>query len=226
MGLDQGGTATHAAAVAPTSMRPVIASIARDLVLATAIPLTCYFVAKRWFGATDLRALMAATIFPLMQSVVGLARRRELDPVALIVLLGIVTSASAFVLGGDPRLLLIRESFFTAALGIACLLSLVFMPRPIMFYVGRYFMAGRDSVRRARFDAGWQNPGIRRAHHLITLVWGVVYVSEFVVRAVMVYRLSSAVVLAVSPIVMGVATFATVAWTFRYAARLRARASG
>jgi hypothetical protein len=94
-----------------------------------------------------------------------------------------------------------------------------------MFYFGRYFMAGHDPMRRARFEAAWENPDIRRGHRLITLVWGLVYVSEFVVRVAMVDQLSPTIVLALSPVVLGAATIATVVWTFRYAARLRARAS-
>ena len=225
MALDQGGTAAQVGSGAAPNVRALIVSIAWDIVLTTSIPLACYWVAKRFFAATELRALLVATIFPLFQSAAGLARRRELDPIASIVLLGIVTSVLALTLGGDPRLLLIRESFFTAAFGVACLLSLAVFPRPIMFYFGRYLMAERDPVRRSHFDASWNDPVVRRGHRLVTLVWGLVYVAEFVVRVAMVYRLPSATVLALSPVVMGGATIVTVIWTFRYAGRLRERSA-
>jgi len=152
-------------------------------------------------------------------------RHREVDPVALLVLLGIATSMLALVTGGDPRLLLIRESFFTGAFGIACLVSLTF-PRPIMFYFGRYFMAGKDPQKRATFDARWQDPRARRAHRLVTVVWGLVYTGEFVVRVMLVYRASAPVVLVVSPFLTGVATILTVMWTFWYAFRVRAQIAG
>jgi hypothetical protein len=73
---------------------------------------------------SELTALIFATAFPIPKSAYGLMRRRELDPIAVLALLGIATSILALVLGGGPRLLLIRESFFTGAFGIVCLISL------------------------------------------------------------------------------------------------------
>ena len=134
-----------------------------------------------------------------------------------------MTSIIALFIGGDPRILLIRESLFTAGFGVACLASLLF-PRPVMFYFGRYFFAGNDPEKRKVFDSRWHNPIIRRGHRLITTVWGFVYTGEFVLRLILVYTLSAAVVLAVTPFLLGSATIVTVMWTFRYAYRLRDRA--
>lgn len=166
--------------------------------------------------------MLWATTFPVLKSAYDLTRRRELDPVALLVLLGLVTSIIAVVASGDSRLLLIRESFFTGAFGLACLISLLF-PRPLMFYFGRYFMAGRDSKKRQVFDARWHDPVGRRANMLVTVVWGLVYVGEFVFRVALVYRLPAAVVLAITPFLTGVATGGTIIWTFWYAYRVRER---
>lgn len=90
-----------------------------------------------------------------------------------------------------------------------------------MFYFGRYFMAGKDPQKRATFDARWLDPRARRAHRLVTVMWGLVYTGEFVVRVMLVYRASASVVLVVSPFVTGVATILTVIWTFWYAFRVR-----
>jgi hypothetical protein len=201
---------------------PIVVSLAWDIALNATIPVVCYVLAKRFYSASELTALIVATVFPLMKSGVDLTRRRELDPVAVLVLLGIATSILAVFLGGDPRVFLIRESFFTGAFGIACLVSLGF-PRPIMFYFGRYFMAGQDPQKREIFDARWASPIVRRAHRLITAVWGFVYVGEFAVRVVLVYRASAAVVLVIAPFLMGVVTILTIIWTFWLAYRVRAR---
>jgi hypothetical protein len=202
--------------------RLIVISLAWDITFNAAIPVVCYVFAKRFYSTSELTALIVATAFPLIKSGVALARRRELDPVAVLVLLGIATSILAIFLGGDPRVLLIRESFFTGAFGVACLVSLSF-PRPIMFYFGRYFMAGQDPQKREVFDARWASPVVRRAHRLITAVWGVVYVVEFAFRVVLVYRASAAVVLVVAPFLMGGATILTIIWTFWFAYRVRAR---
>jgi hypothetical protein len=137
--------------------RRLVVPIVWDIVLNAIIPLACYVIAKSVFSITEFRALIVATAFPFLKSVYDFSRHREVDPVAVLVLLGILTSIAVLFLGGDPRILLIRESFFTGAFGIACLVSLAF-PRPLMFYFGRHFMAGDDAERRRAFDARWQLP--------------------------------------------------------------------
>jgi len=202
--------------------RPLIVSLAWDIALNATVPVTCYWLSKRFVSPSELTALLVATVFPLLKTGYDLTHRREIDPVAALVLLGIATSALALTMGGDPRLLLIRESFFTGAFGIACLVSLTF-PRPMMFYFGRHFMAGNDPTKRQTFDARWEDPRARRAHRLVTVIWGLVFTGEFVVRVILVYRVSASVVLVVTPFVTGVATMLTVIWTFWYAFRVRAR---
>jgi hypothetical protein len=204
--------------------KSLIVSLVWDIALNATIPVVCYFLAKRFVSPSELTALIFAIAFPLFKSANDLIRNRQLDPVAVLVLLGIVTSIMSLFLGGDPRILLIRESFFTGAFGVACLISLIF-PRPIMFYFGRFFMAGKDPQKRETFNARWQNPIVRRGHRLVTLVWGVVYVGEFLVRIILVYSLPAPVVLIVSPFIIGFATIFTIIWTFWHAKKIRERIS-
>lgn len=202
--------------------RRLIYSLGWDIALNTTIPVACYYVSKIWISPSELIALIAATVFPTLKSVYGLLRHREINPVSVLVFLGIVTSILALFAGGDPRILLIRESLFTGVFGMMCLISLLF-PKPLMFYFGRYFVAGRDSAKRKVFEDRYRNPAIRRGHRLITMVWGLVYVGEFGIRVIFVYMLPAPVVLAVTPFLLGIATILTVVWTFRYAYRLRDR---
>jgi hypothetical protein len=199
-----------------------VRNILWDIVLNATIPLLLYKVSKRYISHSELLALLIATTFPLVKNVVGFIRHRQLDPVSILVLLGIVTSCIALLLGGDPRILLVRESLFTGVLGVACIVSLL-LRRPMMFYFGRYFMAGNDPGKREKFDASWQWPEARFAHRLITTVWGIVYAGEFAVRVLLIYTLPVTYVLAISPILMGTLTICTLLWTFRYVRRLRKR---
>lgn len=214
---------SHRSIPAPNyEYKSVIISLIWNIVLNATIPVACYFFVKRFVSPSELTALIAATAFPVLKSAYDLIRSREVDPVAVLVLLGIVTSILALFLGGNPRILLIRESFFTGAFGVACLISLIF-PRPIMFYFGRFFMAGKDLQKRETFNAEWQIPAARRGHRLITLVWGVVYVGEFLIRIIMVYNMPAPVVLIVSPFIIGFTTIFTIIWTFWYAKKIRER---
>lgn len=211
-------------ATAPTApTQRLFRGLIVSIVLNALVPVLLYQFAKRYFSASELAALTTAAMFPLGWSVVDLVRVRSLDPVAALSLASIVVSMIAVVLGGSPKLLLIRESFFTGAFGIACFVSLA-APRPIMFYFSRYFTAGRDPARLADFDRGWQRPGFRYTMRLITIVWGVTSLAEFALRLVLVYTLPAGTVLVVSPIVLGGLLVATISWTFAYGKRMRARA--
>ena len=205
----------------PTPPSPV-RGILIDILLNTFIPVALYKLSKRYVSPSELTALSLATAFPLAKSIYELARHKQLDPVSLIVLLGIMTNGVALLLGGSTRLLLIRESLFTGVFGIACLISLAF-PRPIMFYFGRYFLAGNDIQRKARFNSSWEFPEVRFTNRMITAVWGIVFVAELVIRVVLIYTMSSAWVLSVSPILLGALTIGTLVWAFAYSRRVRLR---
>jgi hypothetical protein len=141
-----------------------VRNILWDIVLNATIPLLLYKVSKRYISHSELLALLIATTFPLVKNVIGFTRHRQLDPVSILVLLGIVTSCIALLLGGDPRILLVRESLFSGVLGVACIASLL-LRRPMMFYFGRYFMAGNDPFKREKFDATWQWPDASTDHN-------------------------------------------------------------
>jgi hypothetical protein len=202
--------------------QPPVRGIVLDILLNAIVPLILYRLSKRYISSSDLTALSIAAVFPLAGSIYGIMRRRHWDPIAIVVLLGIAASAVALLLGGSARLLLVRESLFTGGFGLACFISLL-LPRPMMFYFGRHFVAGEDAERRERFNASWQFPQVRFANRLITLVWGSVYVAELGVRVMLIYTLSTEMVLILSPILIGGATIVTIIWTFSYVRRIRER---
>ncbi len=194
-----------------------------DIALNAIIPVVLYKLSKRYVSHSEITALVIATTFPLGKSIFDLVRRGQIDPVSIVVLLGIAASGVALLFGGSPRLLLVRESLFTGAFGLACFVSLL-LPRPMMFYFGRYFMAGGDPQRQARFNAAWQLPEVRFCHRLITSVWGCAFVGELILRIILIYNVSASTVLIVSPILIGTLTTITMIWAFSYGRRVRLRA--
>ena len=200
-----------------------LAGIIWGIFLNAFIPVVLYKLSKRYYSASEFSALVIAAIFPLGKSTFDLLRHRRLDPISIIVVLGISADGIAISFGGSPRLLLVRESIFTGAFGVACFFSLL-LPRPMMFYFGRHFIAGTDVERLARFNASWQLPEVRFCHRLITLVWGFVFVGELLLRIFLIYTLSAALVLIISPVLIGVLTIATMVWAFSYGHRVRLRA--
>jgi hypothetical protein len=204
--------------------RPPVAGIVWGIVLNTVIPVILYKLSKRYVSPSEFTALAIATTFPLGKNIFDLASRGQLDPVSIAVLLGIAADGVALLFGGSPRLLLIRESFFTGAFGLACFISLLF-PRPIMFYFARYFIAGSDLQRQARFNSAWRLPEVRFCHRVITMVWGSAFLGELILRIILIYNVSSTTVLIVSPILIGTVTIATMTWAFSCGHRVRVRAS-
>ena len=116
-----------------------------------------------------------------------------------------------------------RESFFTALFGLACFASLL-LPRPMMFYFGRHFMAGGDATKRSRYEASWALPEVRFTSRVTTIVWGSVCLGEFAIRVALIFFVPVGWVLAVSPVLLGSLTLVTIIWTFRYVKGARDRA--
>lgn len=169
-------------------------------------------------------ALSATAIFPVLGIVFGLVRTRHLDALGAISLVFIVIGLLTNLLFNDPKVFLLKESFITGALGLACLLSLVVTPRPAMFYLGRYFASGGDRARMLAFNNLWQHPSFRTTQRTITAVWGVTYLIEALIRVALVAIVGTgpkgvSTILAVSPILLGAVTIGTVAWTMWYVRR-------
>ncbi|MGH9416219.1 MAG: VC0807 family protein [Terriglobales bacterium] len=201
---------------------PILRAIIWSVALNTFVPVLLYELSKRFVSPSEYVALLAATIFPVAESAWGLWRERSMDPIGVIVLLGIIVDAAALTLGGSPRLLLLRESLFTGAFGLACFASLAWH-RPLMFYFGRFFMTGNDPVRRARFNQSWSLAEVRRGNRLVTAVWGTVFTSELAIRVTLIYSLRAALVLVLSPLILGLLTVAAIVWSLAYARRMRLR---
>jgi ABC-type cobalamin transport system permease subunit len=65
---------------------------------------------------------------------------------------------------------------------------------------------------------------VRFSHRLITTVWGCVFIGELILRIILIYNVSPAAVLIISPVLLGTLTIATMIWAFSYGHRVRLRA--
>ena len=201
------------------ALRSVLASLVIDGLL----PFLAYVLLTSYVPQlSPVLALGLSAMFPAVNGLVTIARRRHLDIIGAVVLVGIAVSIVATLVGGDPKLLLIRESFVTGALGMVCLTSLVWS-RPLLFYIGRQFSAGEDPAKITEFNALWQHPHARHTFRVMTVVWAIGWLGEFALRVVIVQTLSIPEVLAMSPFVFNGLTLGLIAWTMAYARRQRQR---
>lgn len=112
--------------------RPPIGNIVWGIVLNAVFPVNLYKLSKRYYSPSEFTALVVAALFPIGKSGFELIYHRQVDPISILVLLGIGTDSVALLVGGTPRLLLVRESLITGVFGLACFFSLL-LPRPMMF---------------------------------------------------------------------------------------------
>ncbi|MEO7026301.1 MAG: VC0807 family protein [Caulobacteraceae bacterium] len=180
------------------------------------LPFVVYSLAKHRLG--DVGALLASSAPPIVWSLVVLARKRRVDALSMLVLAGIALSLLAFVGGGSPRLLLLREKLVTALIGLVFLGSAA-IGRPLIYQLARATMRRRSDSEAEAFEAMRDNVHFRRAMTIMTLAWGFGLVAEASAAGVLVFTLSIRDYLVMGPIMGYGATGALSLWTFLYARR-------
>ena len=206
----------------PPSFRTTIRGLLPSILVNGVLVYLIYTLLKSYTSASDLVALLISSVPALISETVTIIRHRQLDVLGILVLATIAITAVVSFFGGDPKLLLIRESFLTVVFGVACIVSLLF-PRPIWFYIIRYFATGNDPAKSPIFNSRWQYPAFRRYIRIITVVWGITYIVEFPVRVFMVYHLSIQQYLAIGPVIFYGVTFVVIGFTIAYARRMISR---
>jgi uncharacterized membrane protein (DUF485 family) len=170
-------------------------------------------------------ALIASAVPPIVWSLIELARFRRIDALSVMVVAGIVLSVAAMALGGSPRVLLLRESLVSGAVGVVFLLSLP-MRRPLIFYLARATVAREMEGGAAHFEALWrERPALATSMRLMTLVWGIGLTAETALRSWMALTWPIERFLVVSPFI-GYGIYGGLAlWTLWYRKTLSNRAA-
>jgi hypothetical protein len=191
------------------------------MVINVALPWLAYRLALPHLGETG--ALIASAVPPIVWSLIELVRFRRVDALSVLVVAGIVLSVAAMALGGSPRMLLLRESLVSGAVGVVFLLSLP-MRRPLIFYLARATVAREMEGGAAHFEALWrERPGLASSMRLMTLVWGAGLTCETAVRACMALTWPIERFLVVSPFI-GYGIYGALAlWTLWYRKTMRHR---
>jgi hypothetical protein len=192
-----------------------------ELAVNLLLPWLAYRLAMPHWGETG--GLIASAVPPVVWSLVELARFRRVDALSLIVLLGIVLSIGAMALGGSPRMLLLRESLVSGAVGVAFLLSLP-MRRPLIFYLARATVAREMAGGAERVNALWdERPAFAPSMRMMTAVWGVGLTTETALRSWMAWTWPIERFLVVSPFIGYGIYGGLLVWTLWYRKTLRNR---
>ncbi len=170
------------------------------LVINGVLPFLIYWVMTCILHQPVFLSLLATSIPSLLDSIVSIIRTHRFNLLAGLILLGIVVGLITTLLSQDARFLLIRESFFTAAFGLAFLGSMLF-PKPLIYYIGRS-VVGNDPQRLAQYASRWQQQAVRARMRGMTAVLGIGLLAEAVVRTFLVFLLPTAQFLVISPFVL------------------------
>lgn len=158
---------------------------------------------------SSIAALTIATMIPLVDNLFYLAKHRKLDAFGSLMLFTFVLTLALVALGGSEKILLIRESLITGAVGVVFLGSLVFQ-RPLIFHLAQRFIGSPD------FADNWTYSYFRFVMRLMTFVWGIMMLLEAAVRTFMVFELTTAQFLAASNFILYGFIGAAIAWTVFY----------
>jgi hypothetical protein len=205
-----------------TGWEPGIPSVREhlpSLVFGAALPIGVYFVVRSHVR-TDTDGLIIAGCFSVGWIAIQFVRQRRIDVVGAIVLLGFVIGlVSSALLGGNAYVLKVRDAFFTALFGVACIVTIFTHDRPALFYVGRYLSAGTDPEKVSAFDKLHEVPIGRHTFRVLSVVWGIGLVVEASTRLALADVLSTGTFLAISPFITASVIGTLFAFTAFYSKR-------
>ncbi|WP_133849955.1 VC0807 family protein [Labedaea rhizosphaerae] len=150
------------------------------MVFNVALPIATYIVLSG-NGMADVPALILSGIWPVVELGLSYARTRHFDELSIMVLIFLVIGVLTSLLFTSARVLLIKESALTGLFGVVLLASLL-AKRPLMFYFGRKFATDGTPEKIAWWNGLWQYEGFRRGQRMLTVVWGVAFLGEAVLR--------------------------------------------
>jgi hypothetical protein len=202
-------------------MKKIKPGLVLELVANLLLPWLAYRLTLPHWG--EVGALYASAAPPLVWSFFEFMRTRRVDALSALVLFGIALSILTFALGGNARILLVRESLAAGATGVVFLVSLLF-ERPLIFYLARATVVREHEDGARHFDTYWRDSASLRASlRLMTLVWGVGLTLETALRFWFAWHWPIERYLVVSPIIGYAIYGGLLAWTFWYRGRLKQR---
>lgn len=163
--------------------------LARQLTFELAAPLGGYYgLRAAGVGTGPALVVGGALIAPWI--VYGVIRNRRIDVMAAFTLSMLLVGAVMSAVTGDPRLLLVRDSWVGALLGLWILGTLP-TRKPFIMATSRAVVVAKVGEAGAdAWAARWtDDPAFRRHIRILTAVWGVVFLGDALVRVVLAYSL-------------------------------------
>jgi len=163
--------------------------LARQLILELGLPLAGYY-GLRAAGASEWLALVLGGALTLPWIAYGLIRQRRVDITAAFTLTLLAVGGLMSLITGDPRVLLVRDSWLGALLGL-WVLGTLFTQRPFIMVTARAVVVAKIGEAGAKaWEGKWSDDADFRRHvRILTAVWGAVFLADAGVRVALAYSL-------------------------------------
>jgi hypothetical protein len=161
----------------------------RQVVAELAVPLGGYY-ALRAAGLNPWLALAVPAL--LVAALLGYyaIRQRRIETMALFTLAAMVIGTAMTLVTGDPRTLMVRDSWITGFLGV-WILATLHTGHPFVRITSRAIVTAKvGELGYRQWDARWDtDPQFRRHLRLLSAVWGIVFTVDVPVRVLLAYTL-------------------------------------
>ncbi|MDQ0762972.1 VC0807 family protein [Streptomyces canus] len=159
------------------------------LIVDVAVPIGAYYLLKDGLGTSTLMALGLSSVVPAVRTGWSVVKERAVNGLAALILVVNVMGLLLSFVAGDPRLMLAKDSGVSSVIGIGVLVS-VALGRPMMTAGMKPWLVKGIAER----EAAWgrlqdTSADFRRAERRFSVVWGVVLLTECVLRVVGAYTL-------------------------------------
>ncbi|MFD1277112.1 VC0807 family protein [Streptomyces kaempferi] len=139
----------------------------------------------RDLGADEITSLLVSGSAPALHTLYSAVRHRKVDALGVFTITLLAVSALASVVTASPRIVLARNSLFTALAGVWLLVTL-FTARPFTYQAVKALLPGRGE----RLESLWeQDVAFRRVWRAVTVLWGLGLLADALLRLIMAYTL-------------------------------------
>ena len=160
-------------------------------------------------------ALLLVAFFPLGNIVAHVGRQRYVDVVGVGILFIIGSILAGTYLHGDTAPVL-RCALPIGLLGIVTLLSLL-LPKPVFFFIDRYFSMQNNLEHAARYKTFWWDVReYRRMVRVMNMVWGVGQLSLALLLVALFFALPHSLYLPLLPFAILLPYAILTVWTIQY----------
>jgi hypothetical protein len=183
-GSSPGGNASDPA---PAGRGSGLATALRPLLIDVGVPLGSYYLLHNAFGVSLWLSLALSSIGPALRAIVGLAARRELNLLAVLMLAVNLAGIAVSLLTGDPRAMIAKDSVVSSVIAFGILISAA-LRHPLMSAGLKPFITKGKTERMAAWDRlSTASARFRRLENLFSTIWGLALLAECVARLVGAY---------------------------------------